>query len=671
MRKHLRRYSIGALAVGAIAGVGAIALPANTTAATEWQPASYNLTAAADTLLPATVSEQKPVRVVTTSVGADGKPVVKVTTATSKPGAEQAVKAGQSAKGAVGVELDAVATASEVPTGSDTYRSQQWDFSKISVAGAWKTSTGAGVTVAVLDTGVEATHPDLAANMVAGYDAVANTDGATTDPNGHGTHVAGTIAAVTGNGVGVSAIAPNTKIMPVRVLKANGSGYMSDTAEGIIWAADHGADVINMSLGSSEKVTAVSNAISYARSKGVVVVAAAGNERAKGSPTSYPAADAGVIGVAATDSADKIASYSNAGSYVDVAAPGSAILSTYPTALGSRTGYTTMSGTSMASPHVAAVAALLVAYQPALTPDQVESALTTSAVDLGPKGRDNDFGYGRIDAAAALAAVTPTTTSPAAPAGPTATATPSQTTVAPTTAPATTTPPTTTAPTAPSKSPTATPTPSKSPTATPTPSNSPTATPTPSKSPTATPTPGKTKVTPVVQVATPSTSVVYGSAATVTYTVTAGTAPWAGKPVQIGVNGTGSSSISWTRFTTDANGKLTVQVRATAHFQVRLQVLGTDASNATTSAVTSFTVRSSATVSSPAARKLSVKVNGPAGRPGQVQRYENNKWVTVKSFTAAPGVTTVTGLPSGATVRVVFPATSSVTSLTTAAVKIA
>ncbi|MBL7254309.1 S8 family peptidase [Paractinoplanes lichenicola] len=658
MRKHLRRYSVGALAVGAVAGVAAIALPATTTAATEWQPASYNLSAAPDTLLPATVSEQQPVRVVTTTVGADGKPVVKVTTATSKPGAEQAVKAGQSAKGAVGVELDAIATASEVPSGTDTYRSQQWDFSKISVANAWQKSTGAGVVVAVLDTGVDGAHPDLAANLVAGYDAVANTSGGATDPNGHGTHVAGTIAAVTGNGVGVSAIAPNTKIMPVRVLKANGSGYMSDTAEGIIWAADHGATVINMSLGSSEKVTAVSNAITYARSKGVVVVAAAGNERAQGSPTSYPAADAGVIGVAATDSADKVASYSNAGSYVDVAAPGSNILSTYPTALGSKTGYASMNGTSMASPHVAAVAALLKAYQPALTPDQVQSALETSAVDLGTKGRDNDFGYGRIDAAAALAAVTPTTTSPA-------------TTAPVTTAPATTAPattaPTTTAPTTAPTTATPTPTPSKTTTS---------PTPTPTKTTTSpTPAPTKTtpaaKVTPVVQATTPSTSVVYGSAATVTYTVTAGNVAWAGKPVQVGVNATGSSAVSWTRFTTDANGKLTVTIKATAHFQVRLTALATDSSNAATSAATSFTVRSSAAVSSPGARKLSVKVNGPAGQKAQVQRYEKNKWVAVKSFTATQGVTTVTGLPSGATVRVVFPATTAVTGLTTASVKIA
>jgi len=160
--------------------------------------------------------------------------------------------------------------------------------------------------------------------------------------------------------------------------------------------------VINMSLGGTDGSEAVRAAITYARGKGVAVVAAAGNNRAGGSPVSYPAADAGVIAVAATDSSDAVASYSNAGGYVDVAAPGSAILSTYPTALAAA-GYATMSGTSMASPHVAAVAALLLAARPGLTPDQVESALEDSAIDLGPTGRDDDFGYGRIDAAAALA----------------------------------------------------------------------------------------------------------------------------------------------------------------------------------------------------------------------------------------------------------------------------
>nr|WP_221377753.1 S8 family serine peptidase [Actinoplanes polyasparticus] len=660
MKKHLRRYAMGAVAIGAIAGSAAIALPGNITAASEWQPATYtpttyNLTETPEQLLPAAVSAQKPVRVVTTALDDDGKPVIKVTTATSRTAAAKAVKAGQTATNAVGVELDAVATATDVPSGSDTYRSQQWDFSKIRVGDAWPKSTGAGIIVAVLDTGVDAKHPDLAANVLTGYDAIANTAGVSTDTNGHGTHVAGTIAAVTGNGVGVSAVAPNAKVLPVRVLAANGSGYMSDVAEGIVWAADHGAGVINMSLGTTSKVTAVTNAIAYARNKGVTVVAAAGNERTAGSPTSYPAADAGVLGVAATDSSDKIGTYSNAGSYVDVAAPGTAILSTYPTALGGRTGYGSMSGTSMASPHVAAVAALLKAYQPALTPDQVQSALESSAVDLGTKGRDNDFGYGRIDATAALAAVTPPTVSP---------------TTSPTTKPTTspTASPTTKPTTSPTTNPTAGPTPSPSKTT----SSAPTPTPSASKttSPTPAPTPTKAKVTPVVAVSTSATSVVYGGTSTVSYTVTASGAAWAGKPVQIALAGAGSSDFQLSSARTDASGRVAVSVKATASFKIKLVVLATDTSVEASSPLTTFTVRAQATVRSTAARSLNVTLTGATGQKVQVQRYVNGKWVAVRSFTATAR-TTVTGLPSGAKVRLVVPTTKAVTGITTASVKVA
>jgi Subtilase family len=154
-----------------------------------------------------------------------------------------------------------------------------------------------------------------------------------------------------------------------------------------------------MSLSSSGKTAAVTNAISYARSKGVVVVAAAGNERTNKSPTRYPAADVGVIAVAATDSNDKYGYFSNAGSYVDLAAPGVGILSTVPG------GYASYNGTSMAAPHVAALAALLLAKKPGLTPDQVQQAMELTAVDLGSRGKDKDYGYGRIDAVAALGAV--------------------------------------------------------------------------------------------------------------------------------------------------------------------------------------------------------------------------------------------------------------------------
>ncbi len=428
---QIRRYAAAAAAAAGALAVGAIALPAGSGG---WEPVTYGLTVSPEHLLPATVSTQQPVRIVTTTVGQDGRPVISVREATSKESATSLVEDGQAATDVVSVEVDAPMYALGIPAGSDSYRSRQWDLAKLNIAEAWKKSTGDGVIVAVIDTGVDAKHPDLAANVLSGYDAITNRAGVSTDANGHGTHVSGTIAAVTGNNVGVSATAPDTKILPVKALGANGGGNMSDAAEGIIWATDHGAQVINLSLGSTSKVAAVTNAVNYARSKGVTVVAAAGNSRTSGSPISYPAADTGVIAVAATDSTDRYGSYSNAGSYVDVAAPGSNILSVSPTALGSA--YKSMSGTSMASPHVAAVAALLKAANPALTPDQLETALEKTAVDLGTPGFDNDYGNGRIDPVAALTAAAFVTTAPTT-TPTTAPATSAPTTKAPTTAPST------------------------------------------------------------------------------------------------------------------------------------------------------------------------------------------------------------------------------------------
>ncbi|MCO8273179.1 S8 family serine peptidase [Actinoplanes sp. TRM 88003] len=421
-----------------------------------------NLTAAPQHLLPPVVSKALPVRVVSTTVGRGGRPVVSARTVTDRSRAERLVTDGQRAPGAVSVELDAPVSIAQ----ADPFLPAQWDLARTRVDGAWPRSTGAGVTVAVVDSGVDASHPDLAGQVLPGADFITGTEGVSVDPHGHGTHVAGTIAALTGNGTGVAGMAPHARILPVRVLGANGSGYMSDVANGITWAVDHGADVVNMSISSSWQVAAVSNAISYARDKGVVVVAAAGNSRAAGSPVLFPAADEGVIAVAATNPDDSVAGYSNRGGYVDVAAPGTGILSTYP---GDR--YIRMNGTSMAAPHVAAVAALLKGGDRALTPERIETALTSSAADLGAPGRDDDFGAGLLDAAAALATLTP----------------PAPATTAPTTAPATapitvpaTTPPTT-IPATPSPTVTET-TPAPAPT-----TEVPAPAPTPSATPSATP----------------------------------------------------------------------------------------------------------------------------------------------------------------------------------------
>jgi serine protease len=267
---------------------------------------------------------------------------------------------------------------------------------------------------------VQADHPDLAGQVLAGKAFLKGT----TDKNalnpkidscGHGTHVAGTIAALRDNNkIGVTGAAPGAKILPVKVL--NCSGYASDVANGIKWAADNGAKVINLSLGGTSSDAGQNAAIAYARSRGAVVIAAAGNNwfSATCNPggnnaTSYPGASAGVIGVGAIDTGFGRSCFSNVGSYVDVAAPGTNILSTYPPAktLSGYAPYAYMSGTSMATPHVAAAAALVLSKWPTCTPDKVEKRLENTARRLGgTSGRNNNFGFGLIDPAKAVSGTT-------------------------------------------------------------------------------------------------------------------------------------------------------------------------------------------------------------------------------------------------------------------------
>ena len=252
-----------------------------------------------------------------------------------------------------------------------------------------------GVVVAVIDTGV-ARHPELTASLLPGRnftDSGSATD--VTDRAGHGTHVAGTIAADAGTTV--EGVAHGARILPVKVLGDDGGGYTHWVANGIIWAADHGADVINLSLGGPSSSSLLTEAVAYARSLDVTVIAAAGNENT--SAPSYPAAIPGVIGVAAVDETSTRAWFSNYGSYVDIAAPGVDIVSTV--LFGQWDWY---SGTSMASPHVAGVAALVEAASSRLTPWQVEQVLTGGATDLGVAGRDDLYGHGLVDAVTSVQA---------------------------------------------------------------------------------------------------------------------------------------------------------------------------------------------------------------------------------------------------------------------------
>ena len=330
------------------------------------------------------------------------------------------------------VEPDLVMLPQWVP--SDSQFASQWHYYEavggINLPAAWDRSLGAGVRVAVIDTGYRP-HADLAANIVGGYDFIADTavsndgngrDADARDPGDwcssssswHGTHVAGTIAAVTNNGLGVAGVAPSAKIVPVRVLGTCG-GYTSDIAAGVVWASGgtvsgipanaYPARVLNLSLGGSGACgTTMQNAINSARSRSAMLVIAAGNSNINASNAS-PANCAGVITVGATTRTGARTSFSNYGSIVDVAAPGEGILSTLNagSTVPGADSYVPKSGTSMAAPHVAGVAALMLAKNAALTPDQVESMLKSSAraFPVSP-GTTTTIGAGIVDAKKAV-----------------------------------------------------------------------------------------------------------------------------------------------------------------------------------------------------------------------------------------------------------------------------
>ncbi|MBS4218969.1 S8 family serine peptidase [Bacillus sp. FJAT-49711] len=277
-------------------------------------------------------------------------------------------------------------------TPSDPGYKNQWYLKKIQMPKAWDITKGsAQITVAVIDAGVQTTHPDLKGKIVSPYNAV--TGGKTFTPHPHGTHVAGIIAASM-NKAGVAGIAPNVKIMPINAFYGD-QADMYDVALALVYAADKGADIVNMSLGGEAYSYVLDYAAEYAKSSGVVLIAAAGNSNT--SRYTYPAALSSVLGVSATNKSDGITDFSNYGYYIDLAAPGQDI---YSTVTGSS--YQNMNGTSMASPVVSGVAALVLSKNPLLSADQVYDILKTSSVDLGSKGWDYYYGYGRVDAYKAL-----------------------------------------------------------------------------------------------------------------------------------------------------------------------------------------------------------------------------------------------------------------------------
>lgn len=273
----------------------------------------------------------------------------------------------------------------------------QWNLPAIDIEKAWDISKGdEDIIIAVVDTGVDMDHPDLRRRLMKGYNVMENSSNFD-DDNGHGTHVAGIIASETNNGEGIAGITWNNRIMPVKAMGSKGYGYTFDIAKGIIWAADHGADVINLSLGNYQPSAFLEEAIRYAYEKGAVLISAAGNDNSE--QPSFPAAFPEVLSVSAVSYTGDKADFSNYGYYIDVTAPGVYIPSTY-----FKNQYAALSGTSMASPHVAGLAGLILSVNPDLSNRQVMNIIKGTARDIGEKGRDAYFGNGLIDINAALAA---------------------------------------------------------------------------------------------------------------------------------------------------------------------------------------------------------------------------------------------------------------------------
>ena len=275
---------------------------------------------------------------------------------------------------------------------NDPYLGSQWHLATIKADAAWDLSQGSGITIAILDSGVLPTHPDLV--QVAGWNFFDN-NANTADANGHGTAVAGAAAAMANNGAGVAGVAGAARIMPLRVSDAAGYAYYSTIASAVTFAADNGARVANASFSGVYASASVQSAANYFKSKGGLLVVSAGNSGANDGA----AATSAMIPVSATDSSDLRAGWSSFGSYVALSAPGVGIWTT-----SSDGGYRAASGTSFSAPITAGVAALVMAAKPSLSSAQVENLLYATAQDLGSAGRDIYFGHGRVDARAAVVA---------------------------------------------------------------------------------------------------------------------------------------------------------------------------------------------------------------------------------------------------------------------------
>lgn len=337
-----------------------------------------------------------------------GQPDVAVINMTSSKQLDQTLNALNNDQSVISIEIDqkvnlieSVTASAPVATAAPAYN--QWNYTALQLHPIHVHRIGSGTLVAVIDSGVNRTGTDLngtvqAPQVLDGCDWVTSPNNVcrgtgVTDENGHGTHVAGIIAAKN-DGFGITGVAPGSQILPLRVLDASGSGYLSDISAAIDYAVINNADVINLSLGGTVNYYLIEEAVNRAVTAGVVVVAAAGNSGPNNTLPSYPAAYSNVIAVAATDASGVVANYSNQGSYLDIAAPGSAIISTYPN------GYASLSGTSMASPHIAGIAALML--ESGILAADIKSRLQSTADNSSPRNNTNRYGAGIVNPYAAL-----------------------------------------------------------------------------------------------------------------------------------------------------------------------------------------------------------------------------------------------------------------------------
>lgn len=318
-----------------------------------------------------------------------GKTGYRVLNLPASSSAETGAQKLKSLKGIARIEFDYKVKPDELP--NDPSYGNQWHLSKMACPAAWSYAKGSGVIIAILDTGVDGTHPDLSAKIVGGWNTFDNNSNYA-DVYGHGTAVAGTAAASTNNGIGVAGSSWNCSIMPIRISDPNGYGYSSTVADGLIRAADSGARVANISYDFSTD-SVVADAAKYFCDKGGVVTMSAGNDGYASPANDNPY----VLTISATDSSDALASWSNRGNNIDLAAPGVYI---YTTTRGG--GFGAWNGTSFSAPAAAGVAGLVLSANPSLNGYQVQDVLKQSADDLGTAGWDSQYGWGRVNASNAV-----------------------------------------------------------------------------------------------------------------------------------------------------------------------------------------------------------------------------------------------------------------------------